>query len=208
MTGKFSIGSNRKLGPNIGTICRVAGETCPGKTKWCDKYCYANAGLFNFWEESYNSSLDIPEDMPDKVRLHSSGDFDTLDYINFIERVIRDFPETSFWAYTKSWRVPSLKAALEQLRSYDNLELIASMDVSIKEPPEGWRVAWIESDDRAEGYMCPHDRGKVENCEECGYCYGDFEEDVIFKFKSPFKNFGEGIECDRQRRISTYDDEW
>ena len=185
ITGLFSTGSNRKLGPNTGNLNRRRMKTCPGSSEWCEENCYANKALLKYWQNSYETELkNIPNTLPKLVRLHSSGDFDTVPYIKWVEQLVEDNPKTRFWAYTRSWRLPSLRRELIKLKKMDNIEIFASTDPSIREPtPKGWRVAWVETDNRAEGVYCPHDKGNVENCEECGICYEDSNKNVIFKKK-------------------------
>jgi hypothetical protein len=182
--GKFTIGTNRKLGPIAGSINRVPVETCPGSSTWCEKHCYALRGHFPFWFDEYGSPIDIPNQLPKLVRLHSCGDFDTVEYIRWVIDLVESNPHTSFWAYTRSWRVNKLLPLLEELRSMNNFHIFASIDPLMDdEPPEGWRIAWVETDPRAEGTFCPHDKEKLDHCTECGICYEDNDFDVIFKKK-------------------------
>lgn len=181
---KFSLGSNSKLGPKIASINRVPIETCPGKSDWCERNCYATRGAFSLWFNEYGTDMEIPDLMPSVVRFHGSGDFDSVEYIEKCISLVRAYPRVRFYAYTRSWRVDSLLEELEKLRAEENMQLFASMDSTIREkPPEGWRVSWIENDKRAKGTFCPHDAGNVDNCGECGICYNDHDTDVTFKVK-------------------------
>lgn len=182
--GKFTVGTNTKLGSKVGSLNKVPVETCPGSTPWCEDQCYARKGNFNMWMDEYGSQIDMPEELPEKVRLHASGDFDTPEYVDWCKDLVSDNPDTVFWAYTRSWRVDSLFGKLEELRKLNNMTLFASMDRSIEEsPPEDWRVSWIENDPRKSGIKCGHDKGVYETCSECGYCYNGIDKDIIFELK-------------------------
>lgn len=125
--------------------------TCPGATEECQSICYAArpvaelGPVASMWLQ--NTGKDdvppIPEDAK-LIRLHISGDFDTVAYIrNWFDRIVNR-PDVKMWAYTRSWRVPELLQALEDLRNLPNVQLLASMDPSCDEmPPKGWRRSWI-----------------------------------------------------------------
>jgi len=88
----------------------------------------------------------IPEECK-LLRIHVSGDFDTVAYIHEWARRLIERPDVTAWAYTRSWRVPELLLALEILRTLPNVQLFASMDPSCADlPPQGWRRAWIWRD--------------------------------------------------------------
>ena len=93
----------------------------------------------------------LPE-LPEEARLlriHVTGDFDTVTYIEAWIRLLHQHPWVSAWGYTRSWRIPELLPILEELRKLPNIQLFASMDSSIEElPPIGWRRAWLEGDER------------------------------------------------------------
>lgn len=203
-------------GVNNGVVAGLTG-TCPGATEECRRICYAarpvaeDGPVFQMW--FLNTGVDdvppIPEDAR-ILRLHISGDFDTLAYIHaWIDRLATR-PDVTCWAYTRSWRMPELLPALEQLRALPKVQIFASMDRSTQEePPAGWRRAWIDGDPRAgvvhgipahstlaEGFrafevqptqasgvkalICPEETKHVKNCEECGFCFVGPRNDVVF----------------------------
>lgn len=157
----YGIG-NLKIGIGVHTYSRPAGRpqfdasedptintggTCPGSTEECESICYAKriAGVVRMIYDG-NTESEVPP-IPEEckiLRIHVSGDFDSLDYIASWYRRLKERPDVTAWCYTRSWRVPALLTALEHLRRLPNLQLFASMDASCKElPPEGWRRAWI-----------------------------------------------------------------
>jgi hypothetical protein len=125
--------------------------TCPGSTPECERICYAERPVAemntvaSMWLE--NSMTDDVAPIPEEaklLRLHVSGDFNTVVYIeNWIKR-LTERPDVTCWVYTRSWRVPELLPALERLRAMPNVQMFASMDASCPDvPPEGWRRSWI-----------------------------------------------------------------
>lgn len=215
---------NMKIGPNVFTYSRLPGSpersavgletldwprgTCPGSSDECEAICYARRPVaeggivYRMW--LLNSvNPDAPTEFPDGcelVRLHVSGDFDTVRYIESWIRLCEANPQVTVWGYTRSWRVPELLPALERLRALPNVQLFASMDVSIPElPPEGWRRAWIDGDarlghrlklstgkmidgvvDHGLSLVCPEETGHSPNCEDCGFCFRGQRRDVTF----------------------------
>lgn len=212
---------NLKLGLGVFTYSRLAGAgpcgtaagvikgTCPGSTSECESICYAKRIEGPVKEVYVRNSITsvvppIPEDCT-VLRIHVSGDFDSVEYIeNWITR-LTERPDVTCWAYTRSWRVPTLLPALERLRALDNVQLFASMDESHTDvPPTGWRRAWIDGDVRAgviqkvaahedtkvqrniptyDGTMslvCPEETKHKANCLECGYCFEGQKNDVTF----------------------------
>jgi hypothetical protein len=205
---------NRKIGMNVFTYSRLAGkdQTCPGATEECEAICYAKritgAVMRNLYVENTIAGQ-VPEIPVEAklLRLHVSGDFDDVQYIeSWIER-LQARPDVTCWAYTRSWRVPTLLPALERLRALPNVQLFASMDASCAElPPIGWRRAWIHRtehsarwaewgpDERllvgdrlavnvADGtsvYVCPEETGHKQDCESCRYCFDGQRNDVVF----------------------------
>lgn len=215
----YGIG-NLKIGMGVHTYSRLAGDpargnqggTCPGSSDECEAICYAKRiqGIVRMIYEG-NSDTDVVPPIPDDcklLRIHISGDFNTIDYIASWYNRLKERPDVTAWAYTRSWRVPALLTALEALRALPNLQLFASMDVSVKEmPPAGWRRAWIDGDPRAgqpmnllahhagserlrernfgtvDGtmtYICPEETKHKANCLECGYCFEGRRNDVTF----------------------------
>ena len=223
---------NLKIGMNVFTYSRLPGDpnrlalgsgeydgwrgTCPGATEECQRICYAarpvteNGAVAKMWwlNSITNSVPDLPEQCK-LLRIHVSGDFDTLDYIASWYNRLKERPDVTAWAYTRSWRVPSLLTALEALRTLPSLQLFASMDKSHTDmPPVGWRRAWIDGDPRAgvvyripahsagaleipsfyldrtaderKALVCPEETKHVRDCEECGFCFKGQRNDVVF----------------------------
>jgi hypothetical protein len=225
----FGIG-NMKIGPSVYTYSRLPGHpsrealgeeaplpfasrgTCPGASAECEAICYARRPVAEqgpvYWMWQANSETDEVPAIPDDCRLlriHVGGDFSSVEYIeNWVTR-LTERPDVTAWAYTRSWRVAELLPALERLRALPNMQMFASMDISIPEtPPTGWRRAWIDGDSRAGEpinvqahkdapvprnlrtfdatmtLVCPEETKHQPNCEECGYCFKGQKNDVTF----------------------------
>lgn len=212
---RYGIG-NLKIGLGVYTYSRLAGRstgetptTCPGATDECERICYAKR-IDGPVKAIYlqNSITDEVPPIPAEcklLRIHVSGDFDSVNYIHNWYLRLKERPDVRAWAYTRSWRVPELLSLLEHLRALPNMQLFASMDESCPdEPPAGWRRAWIDGDVRAgliqvtrahedgniqrniatfDGTMslvCPEETKHKANCVECGYCFDGQRNDVTF----------------------------
>ena len=201
-SGIYHQRGNPKLGPKVGVTNRMpglatAGGTCPGASTWCAGAgkCYALKGRYRMHHGRYQADAiawPAPGQDADLHRIHTAGDFATVEYIAATIQLANANPQTAYWAYTRSWRIPELLPALEELRALANVELFASTDLSIAEtPPAGWRIAAIEGDPRYPGPVCMEqrkdrkgnpERGHKANCRECGYCWRGRSKNIIFRY--------------------------
>jgi hypothetical protein len=202
---RYGLG-NLKLGMSVFTYSQLPGRdegTCPGSTDECERVCYAKriTGEVSDIHARNTRATDVPP-IPDEctlLRLHVSGDFHTKEYIAAWTQRLMERSDVTAWVYTRSWRVPELLPALEELRALPNVQMFASMDVTTKElPPTGWRRAWLNVDRRAAwvdrdgethnaitfdgtpSYTCPEETGRKQTCEECRYCFDGKMNDVTF----------------------------
>jgi hypothetical protein len=83
------------------------------------------------------------------VRIHASGDFDTPEYVQAWIRIIQACPDTTFYAYTRSWNVPGMTSSLVALAQLSNMSLWFSADKSMPIPPmfDFTRIAYLSMDD-------------------------------------------------------------
>lgn len=175
--------------------------TCPGATQWCMMHCYnadSRKDVFPIdawcrnWGAFINDSNKLKQEIVDEigktegkvaVRIHSSGDFFSSEYINFWIDIIHLLPNADFWAYTRSWTIDSLLPDLEKLHEIDNIELFASWDENMGNPPKNWRrsiVISTQSEIQSNGIICPEQTGAVPNCASCRYCMNKGKGDVFF----------------------------
>jgi hypothetical protein len=208
LPGVFALGTNSRQENGYDGVPL---GTCPGATEECLRICYAarpvteDGAVYRMWLR--NASSDVPP-IPAEckiLRLHVSGDFDSIWYINNWIARIAERPDVTMWVYTKSWRVPELLPYLEKLRALPNVQMFASMDKSKQDfPPTGWRRAWIDGDargghpqlvrahmddpvthnlityDGTPSYVCPEETKRQPNCEACKYCFEGKANDVTF----------------------------
>jgi hypothetical protein len=154
---------NTKLGENIHHFSIPAWETCPGRSAAC-RVCYATRGRYrthtvkDVLRRNYEASLEadfarrlireVHRRWCKVVRIHVAGDFYSAEYAGKWSEVIRRCPETTFYAYTRSWRVQAILPVLTELAGRDNFRLWFSADADTGTPPEveGARVAWLMQD--------------------------------------------------------------
>ena len=184
---------NQKLGV-IPSFSLPAMETCPGKTEFCDRYCYATKGRFA-WKKTKEElrmnlmaaqckdfagkiAAAIRQAEPQAFRLHVSGDFYDYAYVGKWIQIAQLCPGVMFFGSTRSWRIPALNGRLQELAALPNVCLRASTDFThVDQPDEGWSVLSIEG----RGEKCPHDYGLVDHCMNCGKCWRNKKLDVKLK---------------------------
>ncbi len=160
---KLALG-NKKTGP-AWSIPNVV--TCPGRTKTCESLCYASVGrmalhqrkggaYYTRWHAlvkllampngTHLASLALQARCraQSTVRIHDSGDFFSPQYIQAWIETVRACPDTKFWAYTRSWRVPTLSPWLKELAAEPNVAIWVSSDVDC------WIAALAEARDNHE----------------------------------------------------------
>jgi hypothetical protein len=191
---------NAKLGPSIWHFNLPAGVSCPGRSELCSVACYATHGNYRRssvqrkYEENWRLATTAPLELHRRldteltmlgdvtVRIHTSGDFFSADYIAMWSALTRVHPRTRFFAYTRSWRVSALLSELHALRERPNVRLWASSDDETGPPPPGWREARIGE---WAGYAtCPEQTGRKPSCAACGLCFADrLRPDARLAFK-------------------------
>ncbi|GEM_PF-1561058 len=184
--------------------------TCPGASGWCLEHCYnadPRTDLFpvDDWAKNWWMVINQPQALydniveqlsgckePRAVRLHSSGDFFSPDYVEFWTSVARRAKDTVFWAYTRSWTITEIVPSLQRFVSLGNVELFGSWDPTMAEmPPSSWRRSHVYVDaqeasnhrrnDRR-GLICPEQMNLVTSCASCGFCMRPISKDVLFYF--------------------------
>ena len=160
---------NTKLGSAIHTFSLPAIKTCPGRTKLCERICYADSGFYCMQNVKdalagcYRASKrpnfpavmieEIAKAQAKIVRIHPSGDFYDAVYVDKWIEIARACRDTVFFAYTRSWRVPEILVALKKLARLKNVRLWWSADSESHEtdgrPPKikRTRVAYVVTAD-------------------------------------------------------------
>lgn len=205
---------NSKLGKTIFTFNLPAITTCPGRSLACQS-CYAMQGrwLFDNVRRSLARNLEAarsPSFATDMVaeirrrkaavvRVHSSGDFFSRAYARRWLTVMRELPGVTFYFYTRSWRIGSIRPVLEEMAALPNVRAWFSADADTGVPeavPPGVRVAWLHERHGADvpqasgvvfrvhelrravqkriglPLVCPVENGVTStDCGRCGVCW-------------------------------------
>lgn len=159
------VAGNEKLSQQAHHFDLTAGVTCPGKTRLCHSRCYARRGRFAFpqvqerlkWCYDQSKRDDFAGRMVDELyrkgvllmRWHCAGDIYSPGYARKMLDIIERSPHTSFWGYTRSWRVEAILPVLKDISQLPNMQLWLSADAETGYPaevPEGARVAWMQTD--------------------------------------------------------------
>ncbi len=175
--------TNHKTGP-VWNWSLTPVVTCPGRTEWCHRFCYAKKGFvplcYNIYRANHRISLsqDFAQimvfslrrlDAPPILRLHMSGDFYSIRYIKDWITVAEQSPLWQFYGFTHSWRRRRLATHLIRLAALPNVSLYASTDISSGPPPKGFKEAGVERCYTGESIQCPSYKNKT-TCFECGHC--------------------------------------
>lgn len=170
MTLHFSGGNAKLKKDNIVTFNLPAGTTCP-KAGICRRYCYACKGNYVFPSVKLGAERNLEASRLDnfgllmhkacrkllkrginRVRLHSSGDFYSQEYLDKWIAIMWLNPEIQFYAYTKSLHLDWSKALLLK-----NFQIIQStgglMDASIQPHLPVARLFDNEEELAAAGYV-------------------------------------------------------
>jgi len=120
------------------------------------------------------------------VRIHTAGDFYSLDYFAAWCEIATRLPGVTFYAYTRTWRIPAFSRALQAAEKLGlpNLTLWQSTDPTTGTPADAPRTAYILT--KAGNYSAdmpkPNCRKQTEksNCAECGLCFDRSRDAVTF----------------------------
>jgi hypothetical protein len=155
---------NTKLGEAIHGWSIPAGPCCPGKSSLCSKVCYAQAGFYRMpavkVKLAENLAAALLPDFSSRLareirrrgvhilRIHVSGDFFDAEYAWKWSEIVAWRPRTTFYAYTRSWRVPEIVPELHRLATWPNVRLWYSCDAETGLPenvPPGVRIAYLQT---------------------------------------------------------------
>ena len=201
---------NDELGVPTWNLTPGVKGTCIGASDYCRKECYTGADCpKGNWmydngtvsrDRNWQSIEDLPRWIDDcvaevrywaskghkRIRIHSSGDFFSVDYFLAWLDVACQCPDTEFFTYTRTWRVPHMRLHLSLAESVPNFSLWYSTDPST-EIPNAPRVSYIL--DKTHGIYDPSMpapncdkqimKGKA-NCATCGKCFHRTQTAVTF----------------------------
>lgn len=196
---------NKKIG-EIPVFDLPPGISCIEKS--CYKICYARhcyryKPVKNLWEKNFEASKDknfvsvIIEKIKSEFyntkffRIHSSGDFYTVEYLKKWIEICKVFPNTKFLAFTKAYY--NIIDCITEIPK--NLKIIFSLSpfISAAEKEKikrqanicDFRIATID-DAEETGYNCPG------SCQDCKACWTG-KKNIQFHLHGFQKNIGGSI---------------
>jgi hypothetical protein len=188
-------------------------HTCPGRSALCEALCYAAQGFYkmNNVIDALQSNLElcrqpgwadsmIKEIQKKKctvVRIHVAGDFFNTGYLSDWIKICEACPNTTFYAYSRSWRVEALRPLLVKLGELSNVQLWWSVDKETGQAPKHSKIkqAYLSTDDDDKPtfdvdlifrekqetvlrkvndvQVCPYEIGVATKvtCQSCKICY-------------------------------------
>jgi hypothetical protein len=83
------------------------------------------------------------------VRIHVAGDFYSAAYCRKWLSIVQQTPDVQYFAYTRSWTIPTILPVLIELGRQPNIVLHWSHDKTMPKPPKvrGIRTAYMSLDD-------------------------------------------------------------
>lgn len=163
MKQRLLVQGNLKVGSAVHHWDLPPIKTCPGRSKTCEKACYATKSRYTFpvvkdrLEWCYQQSLrdDFSELMADNIkqlgvlvlRIHCSGDFYDAAYAEKWLDVMRMCKGVRYYLYSRSWRIPSIADKLEQMAALKSCRVWYSIDKDMERPlviPVNVRLAYLQ----------------------------------------------------------------
>lgn len=173
---------NKKLSRDILIFNLPPGKSCLN-CKECYKTCYARKAYRQYpnVKISWNYNLELAKNDPEKlfnsivnqlkstkkdiIRIHSSGDFFSQDYIDLWEKIIKSFPDKRFYVYTKVNKLLDFS----NIRKLNNFNLIKSfIDGHLNYGSIDYCNKLVKNHG---AFLCPATKGKGIRCgQDCNYC--------------------------------------
>lgn len=181
-TMKVLQAGNKKLSRDILIFNLPPGKSCLN-CKECYKTCYARKAYKQYpnVKISWNYNLELAKNDPEKlfnsivnqlkstkkdiIRIHSSGDFFSQDYIDLWEKIIKSFPDKRFYVYTKVNKLLDFS----NIRKLNNFNLIKSfIDGHLNYGSIDYCNKLVKNHG---AFLCPATKGKGIRCgQDCNYC--------------------------------------
>lgn len=201
---------NDKLGDNIPNVSIMPEETCPGAVAEC-KFCYAkwccryststevrwSVNTFYAKNNQYRFEMDVSAQIylarPAYFRIHVGGDFFSQAYLNMWFRICREYSDTKFLAFTKSF---TDDCHLDWTEKPDNMIVMWSVFPSsdFTQVPDGPRAYTLF--DEIDLFYPPSENERIRNallctgkCQRCGVCFNNDINNVDVKFYAHGGNF-------------------
>lgn len=192
-------------------------DVCPGMSPTCSSQCYAVAveryrpAVVAKYRRNLRASRRrdfvrrvvafLIAHRVRVVRIHTAGDFYSTCYARKWLAVVRRSPRATFYFYSRSWRIPAIKAVIDRMSARPNCVAWYSCDRDTGVPadvPAGVRLAWLSVPDdnappagvdlvfrvralrhhpvpHASPPVCPAEDGvprpRPVTCDVCGRCW-------------------------------------
>ncbi len=164
--------------------------------KDCAKNCYANKAyrLYPTVKAAWDRNLEISKDSKlfielisqqietskkAYVRVHQSGDFYSVEYINAWYEIAKKHSGVMFWTYTKVFNYsPEFNEALKRLNELDNFNIVESLPLDKINFGDDNYIQELKQEIsdtlQADAFICPCGRDDSikcgVNCHACAHC--------------------------------------
>ena len=104
------------------------------------------------------------------IRLHVLGDFYSVEYVKFWERMLFEFPELCIFGYTGRELDSPIGSAIHLL----NIRYGERFVVRYSRNNESTEMGkWFAAEESFDGkhFECPEQTGKLKDCASCGLCW-------------------------------------
>ena len=181
----LSIGNNQKLNKKIAVFNTLCKKTCPGRTSYCERVCYAqkserqypDARAMRTRNTKAITGSNFVRDMIKEIQSHKklyairvfeSGDYNSQQAIDNWFEIARAFPQLVFLSYTKSFMY-------DFSQKPDNFSILFSIDATttLKLPNYTWnRFAYTVADLEAipSGYVHTCNKMSATGTVDKHYC--------------------------------------
>ena len=174
----FKVTAKKWTGKRLYSLTLTERDTCPTSCHhWED--CYGNNMPFahRFSIEGLTDKLEIeiaalmkkhPQGIV--IRLHVLGDFYSLEYLKFWQRMLFEFPELCIFGYTGRELGTDIGNAIHLM----NLQFSERFVIRYSRNNESTELGkWFAAEESFKGkhFDCPEQTGKLPNCASCGLCW-------------------------------------
>jgi hypothetical protein len=108
------------------------------------------------------------------VRLHTLGDFNSVEYVEFWGRLLERHPALHIWGYTARCNIkddPIAAALVALIKRHGDRFAIRFSDAPFPFPFPATITVETEAQKPADATVCPEQVGKTESCSTCALCW-------------------------------------